>query len=119
MKQLHEFLEQFSTDDLLTACGVMQDGLEQKELQLQDQVAMNQQLMKRKEDMEWQLMSLLAQVPACQPGLPLGTEAPITMPHSIDFSLFFSTCLPTSCATSKLLILFPAYIDGGVNVVST
>ena len=26
---------------------------------------MNQQLMQRKEDMEWQLMSVLAQVPAC------------------------------------------------------
>lgn len=51
-------------DNVLTACGVLQDGLEQKELQLQNQVAMNQQLMKRKEDMEWQLMSVLAQVTA-------------------------------------------------------
>ena len=51
-------------DNVLTACGVLQDGLEQKELKLQSQVAMNQQLMKRKEDMEWQLMSVLAQVTA-------------------------------------------------------
>ena len=34
-------------------------------MQLQNQVAMNQQLMKRKEDMEWQLMSVLAKVQAC------------------------------------------------------
>lgn len=43
----------------------MQNGLEEKEVQLQNQVAMNQQLMKRKEDMEWQLMSVLAKVQAC------------------------------------------------------
>ena len=43
----------------------MQDSLENKSAQLQNQVAMNQQLMKRKEDMEWQLMSVLAQVPVC------------------------------------------------------
>lgn len=43
----------------------MQDGLEEKNTQLQNQVAMNRQLMKRKEDMEWQLMSLLAQVLVC------------------------------------------------------
>ena len=49
----------------LTACGVMQEGLEEKEVQLQNQAAMNQQLMKRKEDMEWQLMSVLAKVQAC------------------------------------------------------
>ena len=43
----------------------LQDYLDQKALQLQKQVVMNQQLMKRKEDMEWQLMSVLAQVAAC------------------------------------------------------
>ncbi len=40
----------------------MQAGLDERGRQLQNQVAMNQQLMKRKEDMEWQLMSVLAQV---------------------------------------------------------
>lgn len=40
----------------------MQGNLQQKDIQLQNQVAMNQQLMKRKEDMEWQLMSVLSQV---------------------------------------------------------
>ena len=44
------------------ARAVMQGELEQKGIQLQNQVAMNQQLMKRKEDMEWQLMSVLSQV---------------------------------------------------------
>jgi hypothetical protein len=41
---------------------ILQDSLSERGSQLQNQVAMNQQLMKRKEDMEWQLMSVLAQV---------------------------------------------------------
>ncbi len=41
---------------------VVQGSLSERGSQLQNQVAMNQQLMKRKEDMEWQLMSVLAQV---------------------------------------------------------
>ena len=40
----------------------LQDSLRERSSQLQNQVAMNQQLMKRKEDMEWQFMSVLAQV---------------------------------------------------------
>lgn len=47
------------------AHAAMQGELEQKGVQLQNQVAVNQQLMKRKEDMEWQLMSVLSQVCAC------------------------------------------------------
>ncbi|KAA6425700.1 MAG: hypothetical protein FRX49_04597 [Trebouxia sp. A1-2] len=39
----------------------LQGSLSDRGSQLQNQMAMNQQLMKRKEDMEWQLMSLLAQ----------------------------------------------------------
>jgi len=41
---------------------VLQGSLSERGSQLQNQMAMNQQLMKRKEDMEWQLMSVLAQV---------------------------------------------------------
>ena len=41
---------------------VLQGSLNERGSQVQNQVAMNQQLMKRKEDMEWQLMSALAQV---------------------------------------------------------
>jgi len=41
---------------------ILQDRLSERGSQLQNQVAMNQQLMTRKEDMEWQLMSVLAQV---------------------------------------------------------
>ncbi len=41
---------------------ILQGSLSERGSQLQNQVAMNQQLMKRKEDMEWQLMSVLAQV---------------------------------------------------------
>ncbi|KAL0044645.1 hypothetical protein WJX82_003896 [Trebouxia sp. C0006] len=39
----------------------LQGSLNERGSQVQNQVAMNQQLMKRKEDMEWQLMSVLAQ----------------------------------------------------------
>lgn len=40
----------------------LQGNLDERGSQLQQQVGMNQQLMKRKEDMEWQLMSVLVQV---------------------------------------------------------
>ena len=43
---------------------LLQRLLTERDSQIEQQVGMNQQLMKRKEDMEWQLMSVLAKV--CQ-----------------------------------------------------
>lgn len=40
----------------------LQGNLDERGSQLQQQVSINQHLMKRKEDMEWQLMSVLVQV---------------------------------------------------------
>lgn len=60
---------------------VLQDNMKAQASQLQNQMAMNQQLMKRKEDMEWQLMSVLAQV-----HMPLVTLEPDFDPYAILWS---------------------------------
>lgn len=59
----------------------LQDNMKAQASQLQNHMAMNQQLMKRKEDMEWQLMSVLAQV-----HMPLVTFDPDSHPYKILWS---------------------------------